>query len=123
MRIINLTSHEVVVDNGFVRIVFQPSGNIARIELVPERTNLEYSVSPDTQIKLPVHQTPQVRVINLPKEKEGTYYIVSSYVAQTVRRKDLLAPLTDSSAVRDELGKVLSVKMFQQFLEQEIVEV
>lgn len=123
MKIINLTPHDVVLDNGYVHITFPPSGNIARLDQITERTLLEYIVTPEAIIKLPLHQAPQVRVTNLPKQKEGTYYIVSSYVAQAIRRKDLLAPLSDSTAVRDDLGRVISVKMFQQYVEQEILEV
>lgn len=123
MRIVNLTPHEVVLDNGFVHIAFPPSGNVARVEQITERETIEFDVTEEVKIKLPVHQAPKVRVINLPKQKPDTYYIVSSYVAQAVRRPDLLAPLTDSSAIRDENGRVVSVKMFQQFTEQEIMEV
>ena len=123
MKIINLTPHEVVLDNGFVHISFPPSGTVARIVPVTERGVLEYSLAAGVKIKSPVHQAPQVRVMNLPKEKKGTFYIVSSYVAQAIKRKDLLAPLTDGTATRDEMGKVMSVKMFQQFTEQEILEV
>lgn len=123
MKIINLTPHEVILDNGFVHISFPPSGNVARVDQITETDRIEYEVADGIKIKLPVHQAPKVRVMNLPKEKPDTYYIVSSYVAQAIRRSDLISPLTDSSAVRDENGKVVSVKMFQQYTEQELVEV
>lgn len=123
MEIINLTPHEVVLDNGFVHISFPPSGNVARVDQITEVERIEYDVADGIKLKLPVHLAPKLRVMNLPNEKPDTYYIVSSYVAQAIKRSDLLSPLTDSSAVRDENGKIISVKMFQQYTEQELVEV
>lgn len=123
MKIVNLTPHEVVLDNGFMQIAFPPSGNVARVDPITDKVTLDFEVTESVKIKLPVHQAPKVRVMNLPKKKEGTYYIVSSFVAQAVRRDDLLSPLTDNSAIRDENGRVVSVKMFQTYTEQELVEV
>lgn len=116
MKIINLTPHEVVLDTGFSKITFPPSGSVARIDANTERKYIEYEVAPGAILKLPIQEVPTIRVMNLPDEQPDTYFIVSSYVAQMVKRPDLLAPLTDSSAVRDSEGNIISVRAFQQFV-------
>ena len=115
MKIINLTPHDVVVANPYLHVTFKASGSIARIEMQYEKSLIEYAVTNEVKLSFTCHNAPKAKVINVPELKEGVYYIVSSYVAQTVRRPDLLSPLTDNSAERDSNGVVVSVKGFQTY--------
>lgn len=115
MKIINLTPHEVILKNDYLNIKFPPSGVVARINIVPNTEFVDYEIDEKIKISLPVQYTYQIQVVNLPEPQEDTYFIVSSMVASTVKRPDLLSPLTDTSAERDEQGKIISVKKFQTF--------
>lgn len=115
MKIINLTPHEVILKNDYLNIKFPPSGVVARINIVPNIEFVDYEIDEKIKISLPVQCTYQIQVVNLPEPQEDTYFIVSSMVASTVKRPDLLSPLTDTSAERDEQGKIISVKKFQTF--------
>ena len=121
MKIVNLTTHDVVLSNGMATVTFPPSGNVARVEPKVERGSIQYDVADGVQLRLPTVYSTEAKISNLPKPKPGVYYIVSNYVAQTARRKDLLAPNTDGTAERDN-GNVVSVKGFQQYLDIEYKE-
>lgn len=118
MKIINLTTHEVTISNGLASITFPPSGDVARVDSRAERTTIPYHVAEGITLGIPVIYSQDPKVNGLPPIQAGIFYIVSNYVAQTLRRADLLAPNTDNSAERDEKGQVISVKMFQQYLEE-----
>lgn len=115
MKFINLTPHEVVLSNPFLNLSFKPSGVVARVDMSYERRLIEAEVIEGMKLSIPCQTAPRAKVINLPDPQKGVYYIVSSYVAQVVRREDLISPLTDSSAERDSNGNVLSVKSFQTY--------
>lgn len=115
MKIVNLTPHEVILKNDYLNIKFPPSGVVARINIIPNTEFVDYEINEKIKVSLPVQYTYQIQVVNLPEPQEDTYFIVSSMVANTVKRPDLLSPLTDTSAERDEQGKIISVKKFQTF--------
>jgi hypothetical protein len=115
MNFINLTPHEVVISNPYLTLSFKPSGTVTRVDMQYEKQLLDFEVTEGIKISVPVQVSPKAKVTNLPDPQEGVIYIVSSYVAQTVRRDDLVSPLTDSTAERDSNGSVLSVKSFQTY--------
>jgi hypothetical protein len=120
MKIINLTTHDVTLSNGMVSITFPPSGNVARVNSRIERSTVKHEVGEGIQLALPTIYNADATITDLPKPKAGTYYIVSNYVAQLARRPDLLAP-NSNTAERDSSGSIISIKEFQQYIENEPV--
>lgn len=100
ITLINATPHalNIVQRNGEV-LTIQPSGIVPRCASTEEV---------DQAIGL-IDVTKQTlgNVEGLPKDKPGTYYIVSRLVAQASKRWDLLVP---GHLVRDDDGKVIGCK-------------
>lgn len=115
MKFINLTPHEVTLSNPYLNLTFKPSGIVSRVDMGYEKRLLDFEIGEGMNLSIPCQVTPKAKVTNLPDPKEGVVYIVSSYVAQVVRRDDLVSPLTDSTAERDSNGNILSVKAFQSY--------
>ena len=122
MKFINLTPHPVVLSNGALRITFEKQAGtpVVRVKEVIEERTVEHEIAPGVKITLPINNVKRVEVQNLPEPQEGVMYIVSSMVAQHVKRPDVIAPITDSTCERDELGRVVSVKGFQSFVPAEV---
>jgi len=107
-RIYNLTPHPVTVNH----ITFPPSGRVARVE---ERVALEADFAPFT-----LRHIKTGKVIDLPPEKEGVWYIVSRPVAlAAIGRKDLLVP---DEFIRDKEGNIIGAKAFATFEREEVME-
>jgi hypothetical protein len=108
VNIVNLTPHAIVVRDGETEHVFPPSGMVAR---------LRTEIRPTLAIAgIHVVSTATVGVDGLPEPQQDTWYLVSSLVAQTVRRPDLLSPDTGPTAIRDAQGQIVAVRRFQQFV-------
>lgn len=88
-------------------IVIIPSSGIARIKTTQEKVGEINGI--------PVYTTKYEEVIGLPEAQDDVIYIVSTIVAQVVKRKDVVAPDTNN-AVRDEKGNIVVVKAFQTFI-------
>lgn len=105
MEFINLTTHNVVVRTKTEERLIPPSGQIARAVI---------ETHPWTIIsRIPVVRTFFGAVTGLPEPKSGVTYITSTIVAQAARRKDVLAPDTGPTAIRDELGQIIAVTQLQ----------
>ena len=103
MKIINLTPHAVVINNG---PTFPPSGTVARVSVK--------QVDAGTINGVPVKKQAFGDIVDLPPPSPDTVYIVSSLVlsaAKAAGRKDCVAPDT-ANAVRDENGHIVSVPGF-----------
>ena len=100
-RVRNCTPHPVRILLGGGEFVFEPSGDLARIE-TDERCG-------DAFMGIPVSYVDYGRVSGLPDEEEDTALIVSQMVAQELEeRDDLYFPI---GLVRDEkTHKVLGAK-------------
>lgn len=113
MEIINLTPHTIIViceaENGqIIHGEFKPSGQVARVKA-------EQRVV-DVIDGIPVVKTEFAEIEGLPGPEAGKIYLVSSLVAQAASgRSDVVAPDTGPSAYRDEEGKIVAVRRFQQF--------
>lgn len=120
MEFKNLTPHKVVLDNGNLRITFEReiTDPVARVDLSVEETRMEHELAPGVRVDLPINVVSRTSITGLPEPQKGVIYIVSSMVATQAKRADVIAPLTDSSAVRDG-GRIVSVKGFQTFTESE----
>ncbi len=100
----NLTPHNIVVrnDDGTDTVV-EPAGMIARVSVVSELLTVLGGVK--------IYTTKYGEVVNLPAPEDGVYYIVSGMVkAAAPFRTDLVSPLTDGSAIRDEKGQIVAVR-------------
>ena len=103
MKIINLTPHAVVINNG---PTFPPSGKVARVSVQQVDDGMIDGVS--------VKKQTFGDIVDLPAPSPDTVYIVSSIVlaaAKAAGRNDCVAPNT-AQAVRDENGHIVSVPGF-----------
>lgn len=99
MKIINLTPHVVnIVDSeGNIQYSYSSSKK-------PARVDTDYAVVPFNEGPT-IIKTTFTETINLPKEKDNVWYIVSSLVKQNEpERNDLLVP---SHIVKNSNNKVL----------------
>jgi hypothetical protein len=103
--IINLTPHAITtISEQGVSTTYEASGIIARVQqsvytLGTELGGISVSVSEFGDI------------IDLPDSVDGTYYIVSGLVLSANKdRKDLIAPRTDNTAIRNDKGHIIAVK-------------
>ena len=103
VELINLTPHDIIVDNGNDLIKYPPSGIIARVE---SKTEIIGSIN-----NIPISTIKYGDPINIPPKKENTIYIVSSLVRSLSKRNDLVSPDTNNS-IRDEKGRIVAVKGF-----------
>ena len=107
-ELINLTPHPITIQpTGAPPVTIPVSGRIARLDSSQET---DASV-----VGVPVVTTRFGRVIGLPDPEPGKLYIVSSLVAQHVRRSDVLAPDTGPTAIR-EGGQIVAVTRLQRFV-------
>lgn len=101
-KIINLTPHEVSVILEDRAIHFPVSGTVARCDCSKNRIGILDGI--------PINKSTYGDVSGLPKQADGVYYIVSSFVANALpERKDLLYP---DDLVRDDTGAVIGCKGF-----------
>ena len=101
MNVINLTPHAINYIAEDKTIVFQPSGNIARV-----------SVSRSLRVVDGIAMTRPTfgQVEGLPEETADMIYIVSALVRQAAsNRLDLISP---GELVRDPEGRVIGCKTF-----------
>lgn len=95
MNIINLTPHDVVLNDG---TTFPPSGKVARVT-----TNYYKVGGIFTEVSYG-------EVVNLPPEQPDTVYIVSAIVSGATDRKDVVCPATSHpKCIRNEKGQIVSV--------------
>lgn len=109
-KIINLTPHAVVLNDG---TVFPPSGTVARIAVTYLSKPAPLS---GTTVTLYWSGIQDGGIIGLPAPVEGTYLVVSAMVGETARRRfrsDLLVPATGHPETkRDAHGQIISVPGF-----------
>lgn len=104
VKIINLTPHTINLMIGEGSISIEPSGIIARCKVSTEQVG---TIKVDGK-EIPVNKKVYGEVEGLPKQQEGTIYIVSSLVAQAVKdRDDVFIP---DELVRDEEGRVIGAR-------------
>lgn len=106
MTVINMTPHDICIIHqdaaGEERVEVIPvSGQVARCEMHKE------AAAPLGDI--PVYHLTYGPVVDLPPAEDGTFYIVSSIVAQSLRheREDLLVPV---DFVRNGRGEIIGCR-------------
>lgn len=102
MKIENLTPHKItfVKENGDVILEVEPSGTVARVTTQTVQTGKIAGI--------PITETVFGEVENLPEPSNGTVYVVSLRVAQTVPyRSDVFIP---NESVRNDDGVIIGCK-------------
>ena len=106
MEIVNLTPHDVVLVVGEKKIVFPPSGIVARCKTIKQTVGIIEVNGNNVMVNKSIFG----EVENLPQQKPDTMYIVSSLVAQAAKdRDDLIIP---DDTVRDDKGVIVGCKAF-----------
>lgn len=110
MRIVNLTTHDVVVYDGPNPILrFPVTGTFARLA---EQATSKSPVQVEEQT-VPVEQVAYLpSVVGLPEPQPDVGYLVSRVLAAEVRRPDLYFPAEE---VRDGQGRIIGCRKFGQF--------
>lgn len=110
---INATPHaiNVVSENGDM-VTFPPSGILPRVDTMVTKLGTRG----DAVHQFPVALRKQGDVMGLPKEEVGgeKVYIVSAMVMSALKgtRRDVVAPDTGPTAVRDVNGQIMAVYGF-----------
>jgi hypothetical protein len=121
VRIINLTPHQLNIydlSGEVVILSIPPPPEGTPIPKVSTTSKIVGAVKIDG-MEISVRKVTYGDVENLPEEKEGTIYIVSTLVMlalkdKGVKRGNLLSPDTNAdSVVRDRDGRVFGVKYLQ----------
>ena len=114
MKMLNLTPHAIVlraVDGA--EVTLPPSGVVARVQTTAEAVA---GLNVDGR-EWPIVQTKFGQVQCLPEPEEGTVFVVSLLVLQAatkqLERRDLLAPDTGPTAIRNAAGQIIAVRGFQ----------
>jgi len=109
-KILNLTPHAVVIqDVDGRRVYIPPSGQVARVESEERMVG----TAPLDGVTVPVYARHLKTITGLPDSDEPC--IVSSLVLEAVRtqqpwRRNVYAPDTGSTAIRDTEGRLVAVR-------------
>lgn len=113
MKLVNVTPHEIVIrptDGQEIRL--PPSGTVARVDTVQQDAGL--AIVDDALIT--IVSTRFGNIVDLPPPEEGVLYVASTLVAQAAAergRRDVVAPDTGPTAIRDEAGRIVAVRRLQ----------
>jgi len=99
-QIINCTPHKIDI----LELSFEPSGILPRVSMILKEAK--------TVLGLPATIQEVGEVEGLPEFKKDTFLIVSGMVFGASNRKDLLAPDTGATAIRNEKGHIVGVTRF-----------
>lgn len=109
-KVVNLTPKEItiLVEGRTMRI--PPSGRLAKIYIKRTDENLVGYVMGE----IPVFQPKPIEAEGVPEPKPGVVYLVSSLVAQVIRRKDVLSPDSlPGGMIKDYQGRVMGIHALQ----------
>lgn len=100
MKFVNLTPHDVLLNNG---TVYEKSGTVARIS----STYTDFDENGICHVKFG-------KITGLPESQDGVIYIVSGMVASAAKnRMDIVSPATGhKDCIRNEQGQIVSVPGF-----------
>jgi hypothetical protein len=105
-EVINLTPHAITIKAGGASQTIAPSGSIARVKMrtTPQRALVTLVVI------APVVFNEPGEIQGLPGPEKGKVYLVSSLVLAACKgRKDVYAPDTGPTCIRDEKGHIKAV--------------
>ena len=105
MTLVNLTPHAVTLVVGDHQVVFQPSGDVARVSQI---NHLMGTIEVEG-LQVPVGAPQFGELTGLPDPQDGIMFFVSRLVLQAARaqgRTDCVCPL---DTVRDEAGRIVGL--------------
>ena len=115
IRLVNLTPHKVVVRTENGDVVYEPSGQVARVS-TSEQYLMEVPDSKGNYVGVYLYEQTFGDIEGLPEPEEGVLYIVSLPVREAAKEKgrtDVISPDTSPAGViRDEQGRIVAVKRF-----------
>lgn len=101
---INLTPHPITIRNEYIDITIEPSGQIARVEMQ------ENTVSFLAAGYIPVIRRTVKSVSGLPLDGSSPCLVSSMVLAALPKEtKNVYAPDTGPTAIRDENGQIVAV--------------
>ena len=109
MKIVNLTTHKIVVRLPDGDRVFEPSGQVVRC--------VAEAVSDGNADGIPIMLSFFGALNDLPAPQDGVLYLCSTPAAQKASqmgRTDVVAPDTGPTAIRVD-GQIVAVTRFQRF--------
>ena len=116
-EVVNLTPHPITLAGnslvGSCELTLPACKEPARVEMEEKQTDIKVFYGrciedgADDLFAMPVMRVTKGEVKGLPDPSKGTVYIVSSMVAERVKRKDVFSP---GHLVRDEQGRVTGCK-------------
>lgn len=114
LKLVNLCPHDLhIFGEDHQLYTIAKSGSLARISTTQEKVGKLAG-------EIPIAKTIYGQVEGLPEAQiEGLYYLVSTMIAQVVKRKDVLSPDTFNGVIRNEAGQILGVTQLQSFYEGE----
>ncbi|HRV02241.1 MAG TPA: hypothetical protein P5539_11170 [Mesotoga sp.] len=101
MKKIALVPHALNISVGGETITVEPSGDVARVSVKQEVVGEIDGI--------PVVKNVYGEVTGLPEPTEDTIYIVSGLVLSRTKRKDVFAPDTGATAIRNDKGQIEAV--------------
>jgi hypothetical protein len=95
MKLVNLTPHKLNLcdEEGNEILAVEPSGDVARVETERQQVGAVQGV--------PLYETRQGEIENLPEPEEGVLYVTSGFVRSATDREDTVSP---GELIRDENG-------------------
>ena len=104
----NCTPHAIVVVCDGENVTFEPSGIIPRVDTVEKEAEFIFL----DEIDIPCVNQSTGAVSGLPEIQDGVFLIVSGMVFAASDRKDIIAPDTGKTAIRNERGQIVAVTRF-----------
>ena len=103
--IINLTPHDIKIVVGDYETVVPTSGTVARVAMAAT----EQHAICDGRDTIPVFFNEPGEIMGLPEPLNDRVYLVSIVVLAATKRKDVFAPDTGATAIRNEKGQIQAV--------------
>ncbi len=114
-RIVNLTGNDITILGNYRQIVamIPRSGKTATI-------CFEREIIRQVNGKIPIVRIPSemIRIEGIPDPEPGVLYVVSSVIAQHLKRPDVVSPDTAPGGVVRVNGRLVGVRGFQSWADE-----
>jgi hypothetical protein len=116
VRLVNLTPHPInIIGDGGTKITIQASGVVARVVQEKSESTVDIDIADNITLSVRIQDARNTKIVGLPDPQHDTIYIVSTLVAQIAQRSDVMSPLTDHTAERDDMDNIIGVRGFRRF--------
>lgn len=105
VQFVNLTGHDLVFDNTLRKVLVE-GHHTTKLKVYSHTNIVDRLVY--RGVVIPLLESTEQRILDLPDPQEGVIYVVSGIVAHAAQRDDIVCP---SRMTRDEgSGRVISAK-------------